>query len=232
MYLFSHWPIPITSSVFNHIGRKNQYDGVEEYYVDVREKGTREEKEEQEEIKRSREKLEDRSCLCTQMITSFQQMITSKNQNHSQILLCFYPSVGVTLIRFLPINAPAQESQKPTLEANAFKGLDGLKDRLAADSTTPTGGSGNQSIEASSKSYCKKTCMGLILVMLWISIDFLNPPKSLAVSQMKKRLQKFLDSVIQKSGKSRALIRDIRADYASSSVMQRHKMTLIIIYVI
>ena len=114
MYLFSHWPIPITSSVFNHIGRKNQYDGVEEYYVDVREKGTREEKEEQEEIKRSREKLEDRSCLCTQMITSFQQMITSKNQNHSQILLCFYPSVGVTLIRFLPINAPAQESQKPT----------------------------------------------------------------------------------------------------------------------
>ena len=67
MSSFSHGPIPIIATVFNHTGRKNQYDEVEEFYVDIREKGQREEKEEQQEIKRSREKLEDRNCLCNQM---------------------------------------------------------------------------------------------------------------------------------------------------------------------
>ena len=38
--------------------RKNQYDGVEEYNVDVREKGQRKEEETQEEVRKSREKLE------------------------------------------------------------------------------------------------------------------------------------------------------------------------------
>ena len=42
----------------NPICRKNQYDQVEEYHVDVREKGQRKEEESQEEVRKSTEQLE------------------------------------------------------------------------------------------------------------------------------------------------------------------------------
>lgn len=41
--------------------------------------------------------------------------------------------------------------------------------------------------------------------------------------QMRKKLQKFLDSIIGKSGKCRALIRDIRQDFSQNPEMQRPK---------
>ena len=42
----------------NPICRKNQYDQVEEFYVDVREKGQRKEEESQEEVRKSTEQLQ------------------------------------------------------------------------------------------------------------------------------------------------------------------------------
>ena len=41
-----------------HVHRKNKYDGVEEFYVDTKERGQREELEMQEEIKKKTSKLE------------------------------------------------------------------------------------------------------------------------------------------------------------------------------
>ena len=39
--------------------------------------------------------------------------------------------------------------------------------------------------------------------------------------QVKLKMQEFLDSVIQKSGKIRALVRDIKENYTNSEVMSR-----------
>ncbi|CAK9004071.1 unnamed protein product [Durusdinium trenchii] len=109
--------------------RKNQYDGVEEFYVDVRETGERKEEE-------------------------------------------------------------IQVSDKPALNHDAFSGLERLKDRVAADGKAP-------SAEASAA----------------------NQP-------IEKKLQKFMDSIVQKSGKCRALVRDIRTEYSNSPLMVRQAQDL------
>lgn len=110
------------------------------------------------------------------LITSFKQMITSNIQVIHKVCFCllFTHQLESPSNWFLPINAPGQDSQKPTLAADAFKGLDCLKDRLAADSTAPTGGSESQPTEAGSKSYCNQIWIGLILVILWIIHDWVT----------------------------------------------------------
>ena len=50
--------------------------------------------------------------------------------------------------------------------------------------------------------------------------------------QTKKKLQKFLDSIVQKSGKIRALLRDVRQEYSRSEMMSRHHIEIdIYIYI-
>lgn len=44
--------------------------------------------------------------------------------------------------------------------------------------------------------------------------------------QTKKKLQKFLDSIVQKSGKIRALLRDVRQEYSNSDMMSRHHIEI------
>lgn len=44
--------------------------------------------------------------------------------------------------------------------------------------------------------------------------------------QTKKKLQKFLDSIVQKSGKIRALLRDVRQEYSRSEMMSRHHIEI------
>ena len=57
----------------------------------------------------------------------------------------------------------------------------------------------------------------------YISFDLGHSPTHIPNPlQTKKKLQKFMDSIVQKSGKIRALIRDVHVDYTKSDMMTRH----------
>ena len=43
---------------------------------------------------------------------------------------------------------------------------------------------------------------------------------------MKKKLQKFMDSIIQKSGKCRALVREVREEYGQSAILLRRQICM------
>lgn len=59
--------------------------------------------------------------------------------------------------------------------------------------------------------------------ILYISFDPGHPLTHIPnLLQTKKKLQKFMDSIVQKSGKIRALIRDVHVDYTKSGMMTRH----------
>ena len=132
----------IFQQTFDFTWRRNQYDDTEEFYVDIREKGQREEKEVQEEIRRSREKLEAHDYFSGAFDWSDDiWMGTNSFRNlkrHDNIL-------GDTLKA-----VSRQEADKPALSADAFKGLERLKGREAADlaAGTPGANPANQALEA------------------------------------------------------------------------------------
>ncbi|CAK9102700.1 unnamed protein product, partial [Durusdinium trenchii] len=117
---------------------KNVYDGMEEYYVVIKEKGSREQEQVEEETRKKSKALE--------------------------------------------------ASEEPNLSAGAFDGLTKLQERQSAEVAVPA------------------------------------VPE--ALSQTKKKLRKFLDAMIQKSGKIRCLVREINDSYSKSDLLQKSRRQL------
>ena len=135
-----------------------------------------------------------------------------------------------------PISTPLQASEKVAHEAEDFSGLDRLKERLAAEKKDPAQTNGtSQPLEACdhkiliihaqifchpvshiSHHLCSFACPNIFVIQSVTCLTISTP------LQTKKKLQKFMDSIVQKSGKIRALLRDVGEEYSQSDMMSRH----------
>ena len=113
-----------------------------------------------------------------------------------------------------------QASEAPSLPSDAFDGLQKIADRKEADSRAPKENEGKtQAQEASSFIVVKHVCIYSENVNP-VSFHFISTCYfPWTVAQTAGKLKKFLESMIQKSGKLRSLSREIAENYSLSDQM-------------
>ena len=118
--------------------------------------------------------------------------------------------------------APAQADKDPELEADAFEGIDKMKAQVEAAKQAAADKPGTslkaQELEAlvlENTCHCSHTCISICI--FWTC--FLFPRCLICLGQTRDKLKRFLDSILQKGGKIRSLVRELRETFVPSETI-------------
>ena len=122
---------------FHHrVCRKNIYDGVEEYHVMIREKGSREAEETHEEKRTSSTKLEAHcveNLVWSPWVAHDKQIGNIESALNGWIIFASNPSLCAHTA-----GPSFQAPQAPSIPASAFDNLDKMKERMAIEDSAPS----------------------------------------------------------------------------------------------
>lgn len=210
--------------------RQNCYDGCDEYYVLVKETGQHAEEESQEEIRRKRGMLE---APMFAHIFIYEHLSVIQEEHHTPTQKVNYNArttdahhcESVLFFMYPLLSERLQASDAPKISAD-FALLKGHADRVKAEQEEPKENGKpqeSQNMEASNQcAMCSKhSCLIYILYILGGGASLSTYHSWFPTQcQTKNAVQKFLDSLLQKGGKLRGLIRDLKEEYQHSPTMQ------------